>query len=277
MLKWGRSSILEFARTEGQEANVSLRVEEIDEGQIVRLSLASGRGNPLTPDLVAALKAQVEAMQASPPRAVVLDGGGGKIFSGGFSLPDIARWERPQIRSFFRDFMDTIYGLMALPSPVVAGVGGHAIAGGFILSLAADFRIIGDSGLKFGLSEVDLGVAVPAGTLALLRARVGSAAALQMAASGRLIIPQEAILMGYADELVFDPEARAVHHARKLIGKPGQGVGITCQFYNRPIIEDMRAAEAACEEAFLDTWFSAEAQAALQAMADRLSGHRKRG
>jgi enoyl-CoA hydratase len=256
---------------------VSLRVEEIDEGQIVRLSLASGRGNPLTPDLVASLKAQVEAMRASPPRVVVLDGGGGSIFSGGFSLPDIARWERPQIKSFFRDFMAIVYGLMEIPCPVVAGMGGHAIAGGFILSLAADFRIIGDSGLKFGLSEVDLGVAVPAGALALLRARVGSAAALQLAASGRLIIPQEAKMMGYADELVFDPETRAIHQARKLLQKPGRGSGVTCQFHSRPIVAEMRAAEAACEEAFLDTWFSEEAQTALHRLADRLSGRSKRG
>lgn len=254
---------------------MTLRVERTNQDQIVRISLTSGRGNPLTPALVASLKALVEELQQQPPGAIILDGGGGSIFSGGFSLPDIAHWSRPEIKSFFRDFMEIVYGLMSLPTPVVAGLGGHAIAGGFILSLAADFRIIGDSALKFGLSEVDLGVAVPAGTLALLRARVG-ASALSMAATGRLINPQEAKHIGFADELAYAPEDRAMVLAEKLLRKPGDGVGVTCQFFRRPIIEAMRKEETAGEERFLDTWFSPPAQQALQQLAAKLSSKKKR-
>lgn len=253
-----------------------LRVESLDDGKLVRLSLASGRGNPLTPALVEALHQQIQALAAAPPRAVVIDGDGASIFSGGFSLPHIARWNRPRIDTFFRTFMECIYGLMELPCPVVCGMSGHAIAGGFILSLAADFRIVGDSGLKFGLSEVDLGVAVPAGTLALLSARVGHQNALRMAAGGLLIIPQVAKQVGFADELAVDPEAGALALARRLSAKPGRGVGITSVLFNRPLVAEMRAAEDAGREAFLDTWFSAEGQAALHALADKLSGKRRR-
>lgn len=253
-----------------------LRVESFDDGQVVRLSLASGRGNPLTPELVEALHQQIQALTAAPPRAVVLDGGGASIFSGGFSLPHIARWDRPKIDAFFRTFMECVFGLMELPCPVVAGMAGHAIAGGFILSLAADFRIVGDSGLKFGLSEVDLGIAVPAGTLALLSARVGRQNTLQMAAGGVLIIPQEARQIGYADELAVDPEARALRLARRLAAKPGRGVGVTSMLFNRPIVAEMRAAEETGMEIFLDTWFSDAGQAAIHALADRLSGKKRR-
>jgi len=253
-----------------------LQVQTLGPGNIVRLSLASGRGNPLTPALVDALGAQIRSMSGNPPRAIVLDGGGAPIFSGGFSLPHIARWDRAQIRGFFRAFMQCVYGLMELPCPVVAGMSGHAIAGGFILSLAADFRIVGDSRLKFGLSEVDLGVAVPAGTLALLSARVGHASALRLAAGGLLIIPQEARQIGFADELAIEPEERAISLARRLSAKPGNGVGVTSRLFNRPLVSAMRAAEAEGEEVFLDTWFSDEAQATLHALADKMSGKKAR-
>jgi enoyl-CoA hydratase len=254
----------------------ALRVERLQDGQIVRLSLASGRGNPLTPELLRQLRQAVSALSEAPPRAVILDGGGSSIFSGGFSLPHIARWDRVQINAFFDDFMDCIYGLLELPSPVVAGIAGHAIAGGFILSLAADFRIVSEAGVRLGLSEVDLGVAVPAGTLALLVSRVGSPAALRMSAGGLLVVPQVARQIGFADELAADAEERALALAQRLSAKPGNGVGITTQLFNRPVVAAMRAAEADGREEFLDSWFSEEAQAALHALSDRLSGKRRR-
>ena len=50
--------------------------------------------------------------------------------------------------------------MLTIRCPVIAGIKGHAIAGGYILSLGADIRIVGNNRSKFGLSEVDLGVAI---------------------------------------------------------------------------------------------------------------------
>jgi len=242
------------------------------EGDIVRISLNSGRGNPLTPTLLDALCTTFTALTESPPRAVILDGGGAKIFSGGFPLPLIAEWDRPAIDTFFRHFLEALYLLMSLPCPTVCALDGHAIAGGFILSLGCDLRVIREEGLKFGLSEVNLGVAVPAGTQVLLAARTTPQTALRLCLMGKLMRPDEALQAGYADELAVDAEEFAIAMAQALASKPGVGAAVTHQLHTASLLERVRKADEEHMSTFLDTWFSPVGQAGLKAMAAKLGG-----
>ncbi|MFT5682569.1 MAG: enoyl-CoA hydratase/carnithine racemase [Myxococcota bacterium] len=244
------------------------------EDNIVRISLSSGRGNPLTPDLLDALCMTLEELTAEPPRALILDGGGASIFSGGFPLPLIAGWDRPAIASFFSRFLEALYLLMALPCPTVCGLNGHAIAGGFILSMGCDLRVCREEGLKFGLSEVDLGIAVPAGTQVLLAARTTPQAALKLSMMGKLMRPDEALQTGYADELAEDAEAFALGLAQTLAKKPGVGASVTRQLYTAPLLAAVKKADDENMDAFLDTWFSPVGQKYLKMMAAKLSRKR---
>ena len=242
------------------------------EGDIVRISLNSGRGNPLTPPLLDALCTTFTALAAAPPRALILDGGGAKIFSGGFPLPLIADWDRAAIATFFNRFLEALYLLMALPCPTICALNGHAIAGGFILSMGCDLRVMREEGLKVGLSEVDLGIAVPAGTQVLLAARTSPQVALRISMMGKLLRPDEALQAGYADELAEDAEELAVGLAGALAAKPGFGAAVTRQLYTAPLLARVKAADEAHMDAFLDTWFSPSGQKCLKAMAAKLSG-----
>ena len=249
----------------------SITVQRL-EGDVVRVSLNSGRGNPLTPPLLDALCNTLTELSEAPPRALILDGGGAKIFSGGFPLPLIASWDRPAIAAFFSRFLEALYLLMALPCPTICALNGHAIAGGFILSMGCDLRVCREEGLKFGLSEVDLGIAVPAGTQVLLAARTTPQTALKLSMMGKLMRPDEALRVGYADELAVDAEAYAVTLAQGLAGKPGVGAAVTRQLYSAPLLAAVKKADQEHMDAFLDTWFSPVGQQHLQAMAARLSG-----
>jgi 3,2-trans-enoyl-CoA isomerase len=244
------------------------------EDDIVRISLSSGRGNPLTPDLLDALCAALTTLTATPPRALILDGGGAPIFSGGFPLPLIASWDRAAIAAFFSRFLEALYLLMALPCPTICALNGHAIAGGFILSMGCDLRVCREEGLKFGLSEVDLGIAVPAGTQVLLAARTSHQAALRLGMMGKLMRPDEALHAGYADELAEDAEEFAVNLARTLARKPGVGAAVTRQLYTAPLLAAVKTADDENMGAFLDTWFSPVGQQHIQAMAAKLSGRK---
>ena len=165
--------------------------EELDNG-VGRIILNSGSGNPLTPTLLETLNSELSRLTENAPRALIIDGGEGSIFSGGFALPIIAKWEREEIRSFFGTFLDAIYKVMLMPCPTIGAINGHCIAGGFILSLATDLRIVKSGKLKLGLSEVDLGVCVPAGPQVLLAARTSEAHALRVGMLGHLFNGEEA-------------------------------------------------------------------------------------
>ena len=90
-----------------------------------------------------------------------------------------------------------------MPCPTVTAVNGHCIAGGFILSLASDLRIVKSGKLKLGLSEVDLGVCVPAGPQILLAARTSESHALRVGMLGHLFGGEEANPAGRQDDIEY--------------------------------------------------------------------------
>ena len=75
-----------------------------NEDKIGFLTLNSGSGNPLTPDLLEELNHKMEEIEKSPPKVLIIHGGESNIFSGGFSLPHIYDWKREQLIHFFGTF-----------------------------------------------------------------------------------------------------------------------------------------------------------------------------
>ncbi len=240
------------------------------EDEVVRLSLSAGAGNPISPALVAAFEQHLADLEVDAPRALVLDGGPGKLFSGGFDLKTVLDFSQRQMRGFFRDFCETVARLVELPAPTFAAVHGHAIAGGFILPLACDFRVVQSGPLKLGLGEVDLGIPVPAGTLVLLGARTTPATAARLSMFATMMTPEEAADAGYADVVAADAQAEAVVLARTLANKPGAGVRVTKQILARQLAQQMREADQRWLDRFMEAWFADEAQDKLRALTERL-------
>lgn len=244
---------------------------DTNEHGITRCIIAGGRGNPLTPELLDTMNAQLDTLMANPPKALIIDANGAPIFSGGFALPIVAYWERPRLKKFFEGFLDILYKIMSIPCVTITVLDGHAIAGGFILSLATDMRIVREGNLKFGLSEVDLGVALPAGAGVLFEWRTSPKDALFYSMTGTLFDPQTAKDIGYAHSVVENPMEEAMTIATNLAKKPGMGVGGTRVFFNARIMQEMKKADEDFMESFLDTWFSAQGQEAIHALAQKLS------
>ena len=244
--------------------------QELENG-LGKLTLNNGSGNPITTDLLEELHTQLRQLTQNPPRSLILDAGESPIFSGGFALPVIASWNRSQIREFFGLFLDTLHSLLLLPCPTIGAIGGHAIAGGFILSLGCDFRVVKSSGIKLGLSEVDLGVAVPAGTQVLFEERTSPQAALRFAMFGELFDSETALKIGYALSADVEPLKKAIELANRLANKPGHGTQVTKLFRAEALSARVRAADEAGMERFLDSWFSEIGQARIQALAAKLS------
>src|SRR4051794_27933939 len=127
---------------------------------VALLSLSAGKANAMSAELLDILDAMFSRLEASDARAAVLTGYD-RFFSAGLALPTLIDLDRPAMKRFIERFNVVMMRLFAQPRPVVAAINGHAIAGGCVLALQCDWRIMAEGDFKIGLNEVQLGIGLP--------------------------------------------------------------------------------------------------------------------
>src|SRR6185369_17057957 len=105
-------------------------------------------------------------------RGIVLSGREG-MFSAGLDVPTLLQLERDHLRAFWNDFFGLCAALARSSIPVVAAVTGHAPAGGAVLAIMCDYRVMARGPFRIGLNEVQVGLSVPECIQAALRRLVG--------------------------------------------------------------------------------------------------------
>ncbi len=101
--------------------------------------------------------------------------------------------------------------------PIIAAIHGTALGGGLETALVCHFRV-SDTGARFGLPEVNLGLLPGAGGTQRLPRVVGPAKALAMMTSGAQIGAAEAHADGLVDEIVEgDLREGAISFARRVV------------------------------------------------------------
>ena len=108
-------------------------------------------------------------------------------------------------------------GWYGFPRPVVAAVNGHAIAGGLILALCADYRVGVDRG-QYGVTELKAGLPYPAVAMAVVRAELHAPAARRLVLGADLVDAKEALDAGAFDELA-EPD-QVLHRATEVARGP---------------------------------------------------------
>src|SRR5439155_13782368 len=115
------------------------------------------------------------------------------------------------------------------PIPVVAALTGHSPAGGTVLAVFADYRIMAEGPYKLGLNEVQVGLPVPEVLVRGLQYLVGTRQAARLAVGGLLLDPAEALKVGLVDELAPAEQvaARAIAWAADLLTRPPTAMAAT--------------------------------------------------
>jgi enoyl-CoA hydratase/carnithine racemase len=131
--------------------------------------------------------------------------GAGDTFSAGLDLKEVAGLDATGMERYLLLLDDLIDALYGYPGPTVAAVNGHAIAGGCVLALCCDLRIMtDDTRARIGLNEVALGLEFPPKILALARRRVPRRWLERVVLEAGLHAPAAACELGLVDEVAAD-------------------------------------------------------------------------
>ncbi len=131
---------------------------------------------------------------------VVLTGKEG-FFSSGVDLIEAYDYNQEQSRGFWTDFMALQNTLTAFKKPMVAAISGHSPAGGCILAICCDYRIMAEGKFIIGLNEIPVGIIVPDSVFHLYAFWLGERKAYQYLMEGRLLGVDEALQAGLIDEM----------------------------------------------------------------------------
>lgn len=179
------------------------------DGTVATLTLQSDDGlHVLSRATMAALHEQLAVLSGDTGlRALILTGEGGRAFSAGANLRELAELDHEGARAYSVYGQSVTQELARFPVPTVAALNGPAYGGGIELALACDFRVAAPHArLHYQASK--LGLLPGWGGTQRLAALVGPARAKAMMVLCRPVSPQEALGWGLVDAVAEDANVR---------------------------------------------------------------------
>lgn len=242
-----------------------------DHGVVREIRLARPPANALNGPLVSAL---TEALvRAGAEAEAVVVSSGGRMFSAGLDVPELLRLERSVFLRLWRDFVGLMRIIAEMPVPVAFAMPGHAVAGGILLALFGDYRVMPRGPFKTGLNEVRVGLVAPAPVHRALVRLVGPHRAERLLVGGELVSTEQAFALGMIDELAETPEGvvpAALAWCERHLALPRRAMSLSREMTRA----DLRAAfddhDARDDESWVDLWFADDTQAILGKLAESL-------
>jgi enoyl-CoA hydratase len=220
--------------------------------------------NALDLDLLDAIIASMRNVEGP-----VVITGAGRCFSAGVDLRALADGGTEYVDRFVTALSEAFLAIFDHPAPVIAAINGHAIAGGCVLAMCADVRLMSRG--TIGLSELSVGVPFPVAALEICRFAMGTSVT-RAALQAKTIDADTALAQGWVDAVVPNDELipQATATARELGEYSSDAYAATKRQLHQPV----RAAIAAGTE--MDarvraSWINEETRSRIAAFLEALA------
>jgi len=170
--------------------------------RLATITLDRGKSNALNRELITELDDMLKNIAADDNIGGVILTGTAPFFSAGLDLVELYNYNEEEAKSFWQLFLGFTANMVSFKKPMVAAISGHSPAGGCVMALACDYRVMAEGQYIIGLNEVPVGIIVPNSIFQLYAFWLGKAEASRSLLSGKLYSPEEALKVGLVDELV---------------------------------------------------------------------------
>lgn len=244
------------------------------EDHVSHLFLDRGKSNAINRQMLEELSQSIRTAQEDPAvEGLILHGKAG-FFSAGLDLIALYAYNEDEVRQFWYAFIHLIRAFVAFDKPAVAAINGHSPAGGCVLALCCDYRVMAAGDYVIGLNEVPVGIVVPDSIFHLYAFWLGQATAYRYLLEGKLVKPEEAHQCGLVDEVVNERSIRTA--AERQLRKYTQYERNTWRQsklnMRKELIGHFDADPEQTIAAILKQWWSPATRAILKTIIDNLKG-----
>jgi enoyl-CoA hydratase/carnithine racemase len=228
-----------------------LRTEQAGDIAILTMDRPERR-NALGQKLVEQLRLELDRADGDPETRVIVLTGSAPGFCAGSDLKELTGMDLASMGGHEAQTATLARSIALMSKPVVAGVEGFALGGGFVLAVSCDV-VVSDASARWHLPEVMIGWIPPWGIQALV-ARVGPVAARRLVWGADPFDGAEAHRLGVVDYLAQPGESvreAAIGVATRLAALPAQAVASTKQFFAPIVSGQGESLDASANRLFL--------------------------
>jgi 3,2-trans-enoyl-CoA isomerase len=236
------------------------------------ITLNRPKSNALNREMITELDDMLQNISADPLISGALITGREPFFSAGLDLIELYGYNEEEAKSFWELFIKFTINITSFKKPLVAAINGHSPAGGCVIALACDARVMAEGKFIIGLNEVPVGIMVPYSIFKLYSFWIGSATAAKSLLEGKLFTPEEALSIGLIDELV-KPESimtAAERKVRKYMAFAPATWQQSKLNIRKEVIEATKANQSEYLDSMLEQWWSPSTRSTLKTIIDSL-------
>jgi len=223
-----------------------------DDLGVATLSMNKAPVNSLNKEFLQELSSSLAAV-SKDSTGVVLTSGLSSVFCAGLEITEMHQPDPARLREFWRSLQELWLQLYSFPLPTAAAISGHSPAGGCLLALCCDYRVMQGPKFTIGLNETLLGIVAPFWFKDSMLNAVGHRQTELALMLGTLFTADQALSIGLVDKVVQDREeclAEATKMVHKLVKIPSEARHVSKMLMRQPTLDRLTADREADVEHF---------------------------
>eukprot|EP01134_Creolimax_fragrantissima_P001493 CFRG1493T1 len=210
-------------------------------------------------------------------KALIITSQNPKVFSAGLDITEMHRPNPERFSGFWSSLQHLWLTLYGSKLPIVACINGASPAGGCLIAMGCDYRVMTEGNFSIGLNEAKLGLFVPDFFRQALLNTVGNRRGEIMMSLGQLLPTAEALKHGLIDESAPADQvlARSLAMAKEYSGIPSAARAAIKLDCRRASLERLESTLDECYESAKVGVLNEQTQATLDAYMVQLQARKK--
>ena len=248
-------------------------IKSYQKNQIQIIELNRPKVNAIDDSLIRSLNIELDKIERNDSiKGLILTGQSG-VFSAGLDIVSLYNKDKEYMENFWLMFSSLLLRIYRYPKLVFSAISGHSPAGGTVISIMTDYRIMSKGNYVIGLNEVAVGLSMPIGIGRVFQSLLGERIAEKMTLTGKLVNPEEAESIGLIDEVVESDNLlnHSIETMNKWLKLPFNKQIQSKLSLRKEVIDLMVDTVKKENDNFINAWFSDECRMTMKKIINKLS------